>query len=166
MRTPLTVPAQPHNAERLANACLLTKPTPTACRFAAKPFHATTLATFINETLAQHSDVYFLTFSQLIRWLEAPVKASQMRSWLTCNDVDFAAQGEGARLGQGVRGCEGGLLAGLRWAPPGLAAQKTTSCLRSAATRKCSARSVHHLHGPGWRYSVFHLSAAGAQWVR
>lgn len=63
------------------------------CRFAAKPFHAEALTSFIRTVLAK-GDVYFLTYSQLVDWMKAPVGTAQMASWLTCKPVDFAAEGE------------------------------------------------------------------------
>lgn len=47
-------------------------------------------------------DLYFVTYDMLRQWMEAPVPASQMRSWLKCNTVDFAAEGAGWQGGGGL----------------------------------------------------------------
>ena len=56
-------------------------------------------------------DVWFVTYSTLIAWLEAPVPASQMAAWLQCRPVDFAAEGAGGgalaiRHGGGAAGAQ------------------------------------------------------------
>ena len=45
-------------------------------------------------------NVWFVTYSDLIRWMEAPVPASQMEQWLKCAPVNFAAEGGQAPGGE------------------------------------------------------------------
>lgn len=77
-------------------------PRAAARRFAAKPFHASALRAFIKAVQAK-PDVFFVTYSQLQQWMEAPVPTSRMASWLQCNAVDFAAEGAHWKLWLGGR---------------------------------------------------------------
>lgn len=75
--------------------------------FSAKPFHASALSAFINEAVVKPG-LFFVTYAQLRAWMLYPVPVSRMQSWLTCNPVDFQAEGgrqaAGRRAGQGPRG--------------------------------------------------------------
>lgn len=88
--------------------------------------------------------MYFVTMSTLVRWMKSPVKASQMRDWLRCNPVDFAA--DGGRGGSGLAGPGWSRLHGHRQAPKGPVPPDVQSASRAASTQS----NLETRFSPSW----------------